>query len=190
MYCLLVSLSFAALVLLAPAAAEQDSDKERLKKEAYKIIKEIDESIERFKLFNACRPMQLLIEPLPDDAEEINLSWETLQAAAESRLRAARLYREAFGQDATLEEHSNAAILSVEIGVVGATSYLGVKFNKRVTDAFGETTSTPTWIAIRYGTHGGNANSIVSALSQQLDEFLAAYLRVNEPACGDAPVQR
>ena len=37
---------------------------------------------ERFNLFNACRPMQLVIEYLDDDATEIGLTREMLKAAA------------------------------------------------------------------------------------------------------------
>ena len=68
----------ALAALLAPAAAGQDAG--------------IEPSIKRFQLFNACRPMRLVVERLGDDATEIGLKKEALQAAAESRLRAARLY--------------------------------------------------------------------------------------------------
>lgn len=65
----LASLSVAAL--LAPAAVGQVR--------------------ERFELFNACRPMRLVVEGLPDRAAAIGLTEQSLQAAAESRLRGARL---------------------------------------------------------------------------------------------------
>ena len=50
---------------------------------------------ERFELYNACRPVKLVVERLSDRAAAIGLTKQSLQAAAESRLRAARLYTEA-----------------------------------------------------------------------------------------------
>ena len=45
-----------------------------------------------FQLWSACPPLDLIVEGLPEDAEEIGLTRERIQTAAESRLRAARLY--------------------------------------------------------------------------------------------------
>lgn len=72
----LASLSLAAL-LAAPAAGQGAAN-----------------SYEHFQLFNACRPMRLYIEELPGSATSIGLSKTALQAAAESRLLAARLYED------------------------------------------------------------------------------------------------
>ena len=47
---------------------------------------------ERFELFNQCRPMALFFQVLDDDDPPIGLRREAIRAAAESRLRAARLY--------------------------------------------------------------------------------------------------
>ena len=183
-----LSLSFAALALLSSPAAGQDTlTRSTSAERVAKIIKRIDKGIERFELFNACLPMLLIVEQLHDDAADINLTRETLQAAAESRLRAGRLYREFFGPIRTekqYEESTNLAVLSVQVNVVGAAFNINVQYQKRVTDAFGETTSTTTWQTSVTGTHGGNAGFIVSGLSERLDKFLAAYLRVNKSACG------
>ncbi len=137
---------------------------------------------ERLKLFNACRPMQLLIEKLPDDATEIGLTREMLKAAAESRLRAARLYTGDW-------ERSDGAMLYVNINVVGRAHNTLITYRKAVTDAFATNGFAVTWHASSTGTHVGNAGYIVSLLSQLLDTFLAAYLRVNEPAC-ESPAGR
>lgn len=51
-------------------------------------------SRERFELFNDCRPMELVIEDLSDDASQIGLDRRAIHVTAESRLRSARLYRE------------------------------------------------------------------------------------------------
>ena len=50
--------------------------------------------LNRFKLFNNCKPMGLVVEELPDAAADIELTKERLVIAAESRLRGARLYTE------------------------------------------------------------------------------------------------
>ena len=47
---------------------------------------------ESFELFNECLPIGLLVENLPDDAADIELTQERIETLAESRLRAARLY--------------------------------------------------------------------------------------------------
>lgn len=50
------------------------------------------ERVERFELFGDCKPMALVVERLPPDAARIGLTVDSLQAAVESRLRAARLH--------------------------------------------------------------------------------------------------
>ena len=158
----LVSLALA--VLLVPTAAGEDD--------------EVKRSIERFELFNACRPMRLLVEGLGDDAEAIGLTEAALQAAAERRLRAARLYTED-------RERANLAKLYVNVLVVGKAFSLSVDYEKRVTDGFGKSGTATTWTSGSAGT-ASSGGFIVSGLSGHLDRFLAAYLRVNESACGSA----
>ena len=148
--------------LLTPMAPGQDAASRR----------------ERFELFNACRPMQLVLDVPPDRAAAIGLTEGALQAAAESRLRAARLYTEDL-------ERADGAYLYVNVNVVGEAFGILVKYKKMVTDAFGKVGTATTWNSGFVGTHGsGGASFILSNLSQHLDEFLAAYLRVNEEACG------
>ena len=134
-------------------------------------------AVERFELFNACRPMELLIEGLSRDATEIELTKEQLQAAAESRLRASRLYTED-------PERADYAYLYVNVNVSERVFYVSLEYIKTVTDAFDITSGAVTWDTGTVGSHGGDAGYIVSVISQSLDRFLAAYLRVNEPACG------
>ena len=83
-----------------------------------------------FELYNAGRPMELLIESLGNEERKIGLSEESLQAAAESRLRAARLYTEDWKRAAN-------AYLYVNVNVVGPAYSISVKYEKRTTDAFG-----------------------------------------------------
>jgi len=155
----------ALVTLLAPAIAGQDSSNwlERIG--------------ERFKLFNACRPMDLVVENLRDHAGDIGLTREALPAAAESRLRAARLYTD----DSARADY---AYLYVNVNVVGPAHNTSLEYNKSVTDEYGQSSTALTWRRFATGTHGGDAGHILSVLSQNLDLFLAAYLRVNEESCG------
>ena len=136
--------------------------------------------MERFQLFNACRPMELAIEDLPDDAAAIGLTKEALQTVAEKRLRAVRL-------DTEDRVEAGFAHLYVNVNVTSRGYHLSVEYMKSLTDTFGASGLAVTWESSSSGTHGGNAGFIVSRLSQHLDKFLAAYLGVNEPACGSAP---
>ena len=148
------------LALVAVAAPGQDSET----------------SFNRFQLFNNCEPMRLVVENLSDDAKAIGLTTERLVVAAESRLRGARLYTgDRFGP-----------YLYVNVNVVGGGFSTSLEYKKSVRDlASGEVYLTKTWDTGGAGTHGrtGGAEFIVSGVSRYLDQFLTAYLRVNEAAC-------
>ena len=47
---------------------------------------------DRFRLWNGCKPMRLVIEHLRAEAIDIGLTRKSLTTVVESRLRAARLY--------------------------------------------------------------------------------------------------
>lgn len=153
--------ALALAVLMAPAIAGQDSSGRR----------------DSFELFNACRPMGLVVENLHDDAADIGLTKESLQAAAESRLRAARLYTEDMVT-------AGFTYLWLSVTVTGRAFNITLGYNKWVTDEFGHTSRAQTWVTGGTGTHGSDAGYVVSSLSRYLDTFLAAYLRANEEACG------
>ena len=155
----LATLTLAALALLAAPATGQD----------------VPSGQERFELFNACRPMGLVIDA-NDQAEAIGLTEGALQATPESRLRAARLYTE----DRIKAGFSS---LYVNLNVSGQAFNILITYSKDVTDAFGQRGSATTWYDGATGTHGRNTGYIMSVLSQYLDKFLATYLRVNEAAC-------
>lgn len=145
-------------LLLAPAAVGQDAKSE----------------FARFQLFNDCKSMNLSVEGLHDGAGKIGLTKARLQAAAESRLRSARLY----DSDAT------AAYLYVNVNVSGPAFSISLKYNKWVFDpASVKNGYATTWDIRSTGTHGGGATFILSSLSEDLDRFLVEYLRVNESAC-------
>ena len=130
---------------------------------------------DRFKLFNECRPMNLAVEQYKDNAAwaDIGLTVDRLQTMAESRLRAARLY------DARALPY-----LYVNVNVVGRGFSWGMDYKKLVYDAVSdETFYATTWNIGSAGTHGGDAGYILQSVSESLDSFILAYLRVNEDAC-------
>lgn len=129
----------------------------------------------RFELFADCRPMYLVVESLHPDTPKIGLTEEDIQAAAESRLRSARLY------------HSirSAPYLYINVNVVGRGFSISLEFKKDVYDLLsGNRGLATTWDRGSAGTHGGSgANYILSSISRHMDKFLVEFLRVNEKAC-------
>ena len=128
----------------------------------------------RFRLFNNCEPTRLVVERLSDRAAEIKLTEERLMLAAESRLRGARLYTADVG----------GPFLYLKVNVVGRGFSTSLQYSKVLLDPVtGESFNATTWDTGATGTHGGDAEFIVSFVSRALDEFLTEYLRLNEAAC-------
>ena len=149
-------------------------------RELREIYRPADEAIARFKLYNDCRTMRLLIENLGKYAEEIDLTKDRLQSLVESRLRSARLYTEDSSK-------ANGALLYVNIQVIGPAFWVWLNYKKRLKDPV--TTSTlgaTTWQRGTLGTHASDGGYILQSLSEYLDRFLVEYLRVNnEEACAE-----
>lgn len=131
-------------------------------------------SHERFELWADCEPMRVYINNYGDG----KLAETTVQFAVESRLRAARLYESKIGTP-----HPQ---LKVSIGrAASGTFSIGVQFRKARFDMeTGQKGLSDSWQATSFGT--GPPEYVRSALSEHMDEFLAAYLRVNEEACNKA----
>lgn len=117
--------------------------------------------------------MFLVVEGLSDGASKIGLTKKAIQAAAESRLRSARLY-----------DSGASHYLYVSVNVVDRAFSISLGFKKEVRDILsGDTSMAATWDVGSTGTHGGNANFIRSSISGHMDKFLVEFLRVNEKAC-------
>ena len=144
---------------------------------------------EWFQLLTHCAPMGLIVVDLRGDAKRIGLTRESLILAAESRLRAARL----FEPDDSIIAGSTLPYLYVEVHVVGSAFSVNIHLNKFLWDhelgnkIFWDYSDlsgyAATWETGSTGTHGGNGNYVLSSLQRHLDKFMAAYLRVNEEAC-------
>ena len=136
-----------------------------------------EELVARYKLFNDCRPMKLLVEHLDVDAAAIGLTKQAVADTVESRLRAADL----FTNDDEAAYHS---FLYARVTVVGFSYSFTLSFRKPVIDHYGYSGLASTWDGGRTGMHGRKTDFILSGLMQVMDDFLAEYRRANESACG------
>ena len=129
---------------------------------------------ERFKLFAECKPMGIVVEHLNKDASKIGLTRKSLQYAAESRLRMARLY-----------SSKSSHYLYINITNLDKAYSLELSFKKKVRDHFSDLNSfAVTWDIRSVGKVGNSgADFVLSVLSKYMDEFISEFLRVNEKAC-------
>ena len=117
--------------------------------------------------------MNLIVEDLHPDALKIGLTKAEIRAAAESRLRSARLYN---------SEATN--YLYINSNVVDPAFSTSLKYQKEVHDiASNQRFTTTTWSRSLTGTTRKNPGFILSGISRLLDRFLVEFLRVNEKAC-------
>lgn len=162
-------LCVATMLLAATAAGQPDSDLERRARER-----------PAFALFNNCEPIYLAtIVGVSREADEINLTDQSLEFVAETRLRVARLYTDIDADDLT------TAFLWVIARVHGTGFTLSLEYQKPVVDvATGFTFRATTWEVTTGDLHYGDIGHITSRLSAMLDYlFLDDYLQANESAC-------
>ena len=107
-----------------------------------------------------------------------------LEAVAKTRLREVGLYSGDLAKTsgASLYVYINAAGTGSGDPIITAYN-ISVSYRKLVFDKYGNPGLAATRVTGSTGTPGEDAGYMVSSLSQLLDEFLAAYLRVNEAAC-------
>ena len=96
-----------------------------------------------------------------------------MSVLVESRLRAARLYR----------DWSIGPELDVYVWFSGPAVLLDVAFYRWV-EAGGLSGYAATWERRRLGTHGRSGDHVMQQLSELVDGFILEYLRVNEDSCG------
>lgn len=150
-----------------------------------------DAAMMDFKLFNHCGPMRLSVDPLPPEAEQAGLTHDSLHAALESRLRAAGLH---LRDDGSISS-SLSPWLNLNVNT-GGNGYSIILEYKKLVCAIGWERDDPTchvdpsvcggattWSTGTTGTYGSNIMAIRPIVSEHIDEFLAAYLRINERAC-------
>ena len=152
---------------------------------------------DRFGLWNGCRPVDVLVVSLSDDAGKIGLRREDIETTVRSRLRGARIHdgvppHGEPGWVGWMVRHRSYGepFLYVDISVVSLAFDIEVGFRRSVKvlltmpegmdPLVGPAT---TWRTGSTGTHGRNASYILSSVSQHVDKFIDEYLRVNADAC-------
>ena len=135
-----------------------------------------------FGLWNECAPIELVVGELLNDAADIDLTKERIQTLAENRLRIARLYSEV-GVYSIPSLHVSVGVTVLE-NLRGGAFVIDVSFHKYLLDGISDHSgSAATWDTLSFGTHTGDADYILQAVSNEIDHFILEYLRVNETAC-------
>ena len=142
------------------------------------------EEIDRFQLWNECKPVGIVVEGLvgPDEAE-IGLTRGAIETAVRRRLLVARLYG---GEFAPTAENYRDPYLYVNVNVVGRGFNVNVEYRKVVFDPLTQSSGVATsWkTGGTGGAHGiTGADYIISSVSESVDEFIIEYLRVNADSC-------
>ena len=180
--CFLVLALFAALGAPALAQSPPYTDMTRLSQYVpdVKVIAEKTRELSQLPyhapargIFALCHGMFLDVGIGPKNiAQKIGLSQTEVIAAAEARLRSARLYMDAGDQALSISVHLGADVFSVEVALKRAIHDLGYKVSGVMT----------VWKTGYIGNYS-SSETILSTLSRSLDSFLATYLRVNDVAC-------
>lgn len=134
---------------------------------------------DRFDLWTGCKPLDLVVEGLDEDALDIGLQEDDIVKSVQSRLRAARI----FGA-------SEDAVLYVHVGILPRTIpsrgvyVLDFSLERLLHDQDSDLNNfATTWESGSFGIIDDGAEGILSEISKHTDEFIDEYLRVNAEAC-------
>jgi len=139
-------------------------------------------NIDRFALWNGCRPIGLLVT-YNNEYTETSPQKKDIEIAVRSRLRGARLYTE---KDTDIEgsplPYLAINIIILDRIILGKVFSIDLFLNKWVSDPISNVEFfASTWhIGI---VNVGYRDDILSAIAQYTDRFIDEYLRVNEAAC-------
>ena len=113
-----------------------------------------------FNLAAFCNPIGIIVENLRDvDARKVGLTRQDIVNAVESRVRVARLF-----------SAESPQYLYVNVNPVRNAFSIIIELHRRT-----ENTG--------FGMHGGDGQYIMGSVSEQLDKFIAEYLRENQEWC-------
>ena len=127
---------------------------------------------DRFKLWNECKPIALVVELKTNDTAKFDLKEERIETLFRSRLRAARIYTD-----------YSSPWLYVNVTVAGSAFNISLFLRKFITDSISDEKGfATTWYQ---GTTGQSpdAGFILQSVSENTDKFIDEYLRVNAKAC-------
>lgn len=128
---------------------------------------------ERFQLFHRCASMGLLVM-MDDGKGKGALAADSVEVAARSRLRAARIFD---------EEGDPVLLVYVTKTRRSGAFAVSLHFSKFMTDlSTGDTRRATTWMHSAVGIDQDNS-LLRGLLAEMLDEFVDAYLRVNAESC-------
>lgn len=130
-----------------------------------------------FNLAAFCNPMGIIVENLRDvDARKVGLTRQDIVNAVnavESRVRVARLF-----------SAESPQYLYVNVNPVRNAFSIIIELHRRTENTgFGFPGFVSVWDAGTIGMHGGDGQYIMGSVSEQLDKFIAEYLRENQEWC-------
>ena len=141
----------------------------------------LENRLNRIKLYNHCRPMELVVESPSAFAVGRGITEELLRWAAESRLRAARLYTDSSTDAGNTILYVRGDLLWPEPSK--CVVELWVDYLKIVHDPeSGEETARLLW-SKKFRQHIECHKTVREEIPKMVDKFMVEYLRVNEKDC-------
>ena len=149
------------------------------------VIMDRSAAVQDENLFAHCAPIDLIVKNLgPEDTQATGLTNQAIVNAAESRLRSARLFLPMKKLMENPQTRGRHQFLYLSVNIVGFGYSIGVELYRYMKDlGYGVPGFAVVWQTGSTGTHGGDGTFILGNVSQSLDGFLAAYLRINEGHC-------
>ncbi|MCY4589830.1 MAG: hypothetical protein OXE86_04530 [Alphaproteobacteria bacterium] len=152
------------LALAAPSSAERMTAK-----------------LDRFKLWNGCKPVGLIVSGLSSGANALGLRKKAVEAAVRARLRGARIYQESWNPylNVRIAVARSAATVTFDF-LRPVKVILPFRINPKKALPVG---FASTWTRGSLGSGEVTPQSVLSAVSGHADTFIDEYLRVNADAC-------
>ena len=129
-----------------------------------------------FQLLDNCAGMRVVVHlnVSENDKRIDDLTDAIVRNAVESRVRAANLYA----------THAPFSLLYVTVQIVSHAFATKVSVQRTVEDPMtGLRGNATMWTTGNTGTHADRSDYVMASVTEQMDEFLTSYLRVNEQAC-------
>ncbi len=170
-----------ALLVLPVVASGAENLEERKKilewqKRWDKVFEDGERKRERFSLFAGCKPMNLIVEHLPDEAIQLGLGRDELTYVVKNKLVAANLYR---------KKLNPMSLLYVKVDARNGAFHVALEFHKWTYDPdikIGEL--SPTWEMGWTDAHRGKDLLIVAVAAELTARFIEKFRKVNQEACG------
>ena len=158
-----IGITAALLIIAAAAPAKEVSD------------------LDRFNLWNECRPMVLVVKVVSNEADFLGPTRDAIEVAVRGKLRAAHLFTE---NDAAAEW----SFLYINVNVIGPAYSAEISYEKLLEDPATKLKNTAkTWTTGGTGTRNKTPKYtlayILAVVEHHTDEFIDEYLRVNAEAC-------